>query len=226
MKFTYYGHSCFRVEIAGKQLLFDPFLSEGNGGEVIDANTIPADFILLSHGHFDHISHAEHIARRTGANIICNWEMYEWYKKKGLENISPVNTGGLVKFDFGTVKCVVAHHSSGLPDGSYGGNPMGFVIKSAEGNFYYGGDTALTLDMQLIPSFAVLNFAVFPIGDRITMGFEDASRAAHMVSCQKIVGVHYNTWPLIEIDVEKAKSHFSRNGLELQLPVVGTTIDL
>jgi L-ascorbate metabolism protein UlaG (beta-lactamase superfamily) len=226
MQFTYYGHSFFKIEIGGKHLLFDPFLTGNNGADAIDANTIPADYILLSHGHVDHIAHADHIARRTGATIICNWEIHEWFNKKGIENTFPMNTGGKASFDFGIVKCVVAQHSSGLPDGSYGGNPMGFVLKTKEGNFYYSGDTALTMDMQLIPSFAVLQFAILPIGDRLTMGIEDASRAAHMISCRKVIGVHYDTWPIIAIDKIKAQEHFSSSGLELVLPDVGTTIQL
>ena len=137
-----------------------------------------------------------------------------------------MNVGGQATFDFGSVKCVVAKHSSSFADGSYGGVAMGFVIKSADGNFYYSGDTALTLDMQLIPSFAVLDFTVLPVGDVITMGYEDAVRAAHMISCRRVVGIHYNTWPNIQLDEEKAVEYFSRNGLELLLPSIGSTTDV
>ncbi|MBM3440805.1 MAG: hydrolase, partial [Bacteroidetes bacterium] len=121
---------------------------------------------------------------------------------------------------------VVAQHSSVLPDGSYGGNPMGFVISGGEKNFYYSGDTALTLDMQLIPQFAVPDFCILPIGDNYTMGIEDAARAAHMINCKTVVGVHYNTFPPIQIDTTAAKAKFAQNGLDLLLPSIGESIDL
>ena len=137
-----------------------------------------------------------------------------------------MNTGG--QWDFGdfAVKCVVAQHSSGLPDGSYGGNPMGFIVYSKEGNFYYSGDTALTLDMQLIPKWAKLNFAVLPIGDNFTMGYADAVSAAKMIECNNIVGVHYDTFGFIKIDHEKATKAFADAGCKLYLVDIGKTITL
>ena len=137
-----------------------------------------------------------------------------------------MNTGGKKEFEFGVVKCVVAQHSSGLPDGTYGGNPMGFVIKSPEGNFYSSGDTALTRDMQLINRFAHLNFCVMPIGDNFTMGYEDAISAAAMVQCPHVIGVHYDTFGFIKIDKEKAVSAFEKNGMHLLLPAIGETINI
>jgi L-ascorbate metabolism protein UlaG (beta-lactamase superfamily) len=137
-----------------------------------------------------------------------------------------MNTGGKWKFDFGTVKCVVAQHSSNMPDGTYGGNPVGFVFTTESGNFYYSGDTALTLDMQLIPSWAKLDFAVLPIGDNFTMDVSDAIRAAAFVEANKVVGVHYDTFGFIKIDKEQAKSDFSAAGITLLLPVIGETITI
>ncbi|MEI6021121.1 MAG: metal-dependent hydrolase, partial [Bacteroidota bacterium] len=168
MNISYYGHSCFGVEINGKHLLFDPFISENNLAKNIDIQSIKADYILISHGHRDHILDVESIAKRSGAQIICNWEIYEWYNKKGLTNIHPMNIGGKIKLDFGNVKCVVAMHSSILPDGAYGGHPMGFVVESNEGNFYYAGDTGLTYDMKLIGEYRQIDFAFLPIGDNFT----------------------------------------------------------
>lgn len=226
MLFTYYGHSCFSVEIKGKTLLFDPFITHNPLATGIDVQSIPADFILISHGHTDHIADAVTIASRTGAKVIANWEVYEWLGKQGVTNVHPMNTGGKASFDFGQVKCVVAQHSASLPDGSYGGNPMGFVVTSDDGHFYYAGDTALTLDMQLIPRWAKLDFAVMPIGDNFTMDAADAASAAEMVQCKQVVGVHYDTFGFIRISKEQAVEPFKEKGIQLLLPDIGETINI
>jgi L-ascorbate metabolism protein UlaG (beta-lactamase superfamily) len=226
MTLTYYGHSCFTVEVNGKSLLFDPFITPNELAKNIRIADINADYILQSHGHVDHIADCITIAQSTGAKVICSWEIHEWLNKHGVSNTHPMNTGG--KWDFGDfiVKCVVAQHSSGLPDGSYGGNPLGFVVYSKDGNFYYSGDTALTLDMQLIPKWAKLNFAVLPIGDNFTMDYTDALRAAEMIDCRQIVGVHYDTFGFIKIDHEKAKKAFADAGRRLHLVEIGKSITL
>jgi L-ascorbate metabolism protein UlaG (beta-lactamase superfamily) len=224
MKFSFFGHSCFQVEIKGKKILFDPFITYNELASKIDVNSIEADYIFLSHGHADHIADCASIAQRTGCKVVANYEIHEWLNKQGIANTHPMNTGGKWVFDFGTVKSVVAHHSSSLPDGTYGGNPMGFLFISDEGNFYYSGDTALTLDMQLIPSWAKLDFAVLPIGDNFTMDVADAIRAADFVGCNKIVGVHYNTFGFIKINEAEAIASFKAKGKHLLLPTIGETI--
>lgn len=226
MKLTYYGHSCFSVEIKGKHILFDPFVTYNELAKAIDVNSIPADYIFLSHGHADHFADCVSVAQRTGATVVAAWEIHEWLNRNGVANTHPMNTGGKWNFDFGAVKCVVAQHSSGLPDGSYGGNPMGFVFTTEEGNFYYSGDTALTMDMQLIPRWAKLDFAVLPIGDNFTMGVEDAVQAAEWVNVDHTVGVHYDTFGFIRVDHEKAREMFRNAGLTLHLPAIGTDITL
>jgi len=226
MEFTYYGHSCFAVVINGKSLLFDPFITHNELAKQINIDKIAADYILQSHGHVDHIADCVSIAKRTGAKVIASWEIHGWLNSQGVTNTHPMNTGGKWNFDDFTVKCVVAQHSSGLPDGSYGGNPLGFLVASKEKNFYYSGDTALTLDMQLIPSWTRLDFAVLPIGDNFTMDATDASRCAEMIQCKKIIGVHYDTFGFIRIDHEKAKDIFAKKGLELILVKIGETISL
>ena len=227
MNLTYYGHSCFSVNIKGKQVLFDPFITYNDlANNIVEVDTIPADYILVSHGHQDHIADCVRIATRTGAKVICNWEIYEWLLKQGITNIHPMNMGGNRDFGEFTLKCVTAHHSSGLPDGSYGGNPMGFLIFSTEGNFYYSGDTALTLDMQLIPRWAKLNFAVLPIGDNFTMNASDAAQCALMIDCKTIIGVHYDTFELIRINHAKARQTFADAGATLHLLDIGETISI
>jgi len=227
MKLTYYGHACFSVELNGKKILFDPFITPNELAKNVDINKIEADYILVSHGHEDHVADVEAIAKRTGAVFVSNFEIVSWFQGKGLEKVHPMNHGGKKVFDFGTVKYVNAVHSSVLPDGSYGGNPGGFVILSDEGNFYFAGDTALTNDMKLIPlTCGKIDFCVFPIGDNFTMGVEDAIIAADFVSCDRVVGIHYDTFGYIVIDKQSALDAFGKNGKELLLPAIGTSIDL
>ncbi|MGH8046109.1 MAG: metal-dependent hydrolase [Chthoniobacterales bacterium] len=225
MKFTYYGHSCFAVETGGKTLLFDPFITPNELAKAIDVDAIPADYILLSHGHFDHVTDAVRIARRTGAPVIANYEVSQWIGNQGITAVQAMNPGGSHAFDFGRVKSVVAIHSSSLPDGSYGGQPGGFVVETKEGNFYFAGDTALTLDMKLIAEEFALRFAVMPVGDSFTMGAADAAKAAGLVGCDEVVGVHFDTWPPIQIDHEAAKAEFSKAGRQLHLLKVGESLD-
>jgi L-ascorbate metabolism protein UlaG (beta-lactamase superfamily) len=226
MKFTYYGHACFAVETSGKTLLFDPFITPNELATSIDVDAIPADFILLTHGHADHVADAVRIARRTGATVIANFEVAQWIGSQGVAAVHAMNHGGSHAFDFGRVKYVNAIHSSSLPDGSYGGQPGGFVIETKnEGSFYFAGDTALTFDMKLIAEEFALKFAVLPVGDNFTMGAADAAKAAGFVGCDEIVGVHYDTFPPIRIDHEAAKAEFSKAGKRLHLLEIGATHD-
>ncbi len=221
MKLTYFGHSCFLIEFGGKKLLFDPFISPNELAKDIDINSIEADYILLSHGHEDHVADAETIAKRTGATIIATFEIVTWYGKKGLKG-HPMNTGGKWKFDFGTVKMVSAVHSSVLPDGTYAANPVGFVISNDENAFYFAGDTALTWDMKLIPmTCPKLDLAILSIGDNFTMGYEDAIIASDFIECNKIIGCHFDTFGYVKVDHEVAKTAFEAKGKELMLPVIG-----
>lgn len=226
MKITYFGHSCFGVEINGKHLLFDPFILPNELAKGVDINSIKADYILISHGHDDHIADAEAIAKRTNATVICNWEINVWLGKKGVTNIHPMNTGGKVKLDFGNVKCVVAQHSSSLPDGTYGGNPMGFVVESSEGNFYYAGDTALTYDMKLIGEYRQIDFAFLPIGDNFTVGVDNAIIACDFIACNKVIGMHYDTFGYIKINKTEAVQKFDSLGKSLTLMQIGETITI
>jgi L-ascorbate metabolism protein UlaG (beta-lactamase superfamily) len=224
MKLTYYGHACFAVQAAGRAFLFDPFISGNPLAAGINAQGIKADWILVSHGHQDHLADAVAIANRTGATIIAGYEVAVWLAKQGARKTHPINHGS-TRFDFGRLRFVNAVHSSSLPDGSYGGNPGGFVVETAEGSFYYCGDTALTRDMELIREMAHLAFAALCIGGNFTMDASDAVVAAGLVGCDEIVGVHYDTFAPIEIDHAEAEQKFRAAGKRLHLLKIGESRD-
>jgi len=214
MNVTYYGHNTFLVEFGGKKLLFDPFIS-GNGlAAHIDVNTIEADYILLSHGHQDHILDVEKLAKENDSIIISNFEIVNHFQNKGLKG-HPMNHGGKWNFDFGELKYVNAIHTSTFPDGANGGQPGGFIISANNKSIYIAGDTALTFDMKLIPLKYNLDVAVLPIGDNFTMGYEDAILASDFIKCDKILGYHFDTFGLIEIDQSKAVEEFKKVNKEL-----------
>jgi L-ascorbate metabolism protein UlaG (beta-lactamase superfamily) len=226
MKITCYGHACFAAQTANRTLLFDPFISGNSLAKHIDLNRVQADYILISHGHEDHIADAVSIAKRTGATVIANFEITLWLGRQGYSKTHALNHGGGYGFEFGRVKLVNAIHSSSLPDGAYGGNPGGFVVESKEGNFYYSGDTALTSDMKLIGETTDLNFAALCIGDNFTMGVQDAIRAADFLRCSRILGLHYNTFPPIQIDEAAAVGQFKAAKKELFLLAPGESREL
>ncbi len=226
MKITYYGHSCFSVTVKGKTLLFDPFISGNPLAAHIDVNSVQADYILVSHGHEDHIADAVAIAQRTGATVVGGFEVITWLEGKGVKNTHPMNHGGHWIFDFGKLKSVNAVHSSSMPDGSYGGQPMGFLVESEEGNFYFAGDTALTYDMKLIGEYKQIDFAFLPIGNNFTMGADNAIIAAEFINCTKIIGMHYDTFGFIKIDQKEAIEKFVRAGNQLHLIEIGKSIEI
>jgi L-ascorbate metabolism protein UlaG (beta-lactamase superfamily) len=225
MQLHYYGHSCFSLELNGKHLLFDPFISGNPIATNIDIHSVAADYIFVSHGHADHIADCVAIAQRTGALVVASWEVVEWLKKQGLSNLHPVNTGGKLQVGDFNLKFVVAQHSSSMSDGTYGGNPLGCIVRTDEGSVYYSGDTALTLDMQLVPGWAPnLLAALLPIGDNFTMDVEDAIEASNMIDCHRVIGLHYDTFGYIKIDHTAAIDTFALAGKELiLLPIGGST---
>lgn len=225
MRLTYFGHSCFGVETENKHFLFDPFISGNTLAKSIDLKNIQADYILISHGHSDHVADLMTIAQQTGATVIANFEIINWVQQQGYHKVHPINHGSK-KFDFGTLRFVPAHHSSSMPDGTYGGNPGGFLLTNSEGSFYFAGDTSLTMEMKLIPGWARLNFAILPIGGNFTMDVTDAIRAAQFIECKKIVGIHFDTFEVIEVNHEEAKERFEKEGLDLILPKIGETLEL
>jgi L-ascorbate metabolism protein UlaG (beta-lactamase superfamily) len=226
MRFTYYGHSTFSLAWDAVSLLFDPFITENPLAAGVAVSGIRCNYLFISHGHHDHIADAVAIARNTGAKVISNFEIVAWMRRQGVSNTHPMNTGGHWHFDFGKVKCVNAVHSSSFPDGSYAGSPMGFLVETGEGNFYYAGDTALTVDMKLIGEFKQIRFALLPIGGNFTMGVDNAIIASDYIRCERIIGLHFDTTDLIRIDHKEARDKFSRAGKELILPEIGQSIEL
>ena len=226
MKITYYGQSCFLFEIGPHRVLFDPFISPNELAAHIKVDDIKADYILLSHGHQDHVHDAERIAKNNNATIVATFEIASWFGAKGVEKTHPMNTGGKVTLPFGTVKMVNAVHSSSLPDGTYAGAAAGFVVETEDKSFYFAGDTALTYDMKLIPDQFDLHFALLPIGDNFTMDIHDAMIAADYVEVEKVIGMHYDTFPYIQIDHEEVMEVAQMADKELILMEIGETIDL
>ncbi|RKN81450.1 metal-dependent hydrolase [Ulvibacterium marinum] len=221
MKFTFLGHASLLIETENKTLLIDPFIT-GNekASGTINIDDLNPDYILVTHAHQDHTLDVEQIAKASGATIVSNYEIAVHYQNKGLE-AHPMNHGGQWNFDFGGLKYVNAIHTSSFPDGSYGGQPGGFVLSAENKEVYIAGDTALTMDMKLIPMQTNLDLAVLPIGDNFTMGVDDAIIASDFIECTEILGYHFDTFGYIEIDHEEAKRKFKEAGKTLHLLDIG-----
>ncbi|MGK0385601.1 MAG: L-ascorbate metabolism protein UlaG (beta-lactamase superfamily) [Patiriisocius sp.] len=226
MNITFYGQNSLGIQVNEIHIIVDPFIT-GNplSKDSVDIHNLKADYILITHAHQDHILDAEAIAKNTGATIVSNYEIAMHYQAKGF-TVHPMNHGGNWKFPFGNVKYVNAVHTSAFPDGTYGGQPGGFVITTGDKAIYIAGDTALTMDMKLIPMQTKLDLAILPIGDNFTMGIDDAIIASDFVQCNKILGVHYDTFGYIEIDSDAAQQKFSKAGKELILLAIGQKITL
>ncbi|MBU2951933.1 metal-dependent hydrolase [Tamlana agarivorans] len=225
MKITFYGHASLGIQVDDVHILVDPFISANPKASDVDIDNLKADYILVTHAHQDHIVDVEAIAKRTGAVVVSNFEIVSYYEKLGIEG-HPMNHGGKWDFEFGMVKYVNAIHTSSFPDGSYGGQPGGFVIEGERKNIYIAGDTALTYDMKLIPLQTKLDLAILPIGDNFTMGIDDAILASDFIQCDKVLGYHYDTFGYIEIDHEDAKRKFFEKDKDLMLLEINHFIEL
>ncbi len=199
VKITYHGHACFTVQTDQANLLIDPFLT-GNEMADVTPDQVNPDYILVSHAHGDHLGDALPIAKRTGATVISNYEIYNYMVANGA-NAHPMHIGGARVFPFGKVKLTIAHHGSSFPDGSYGGNPCGFLLWLEGKVLYFAGDTALFMDMKLYGEEGI-DVAMLPIGDNFTMGPEDAVKAVEFLQPKQAILMHYNTFGVITQDAQ------------------------
>jgi L-ascorbate metabolism protein UlaG (beta-lactamase superfamily) len=202
IELTWLGHGTWLIETAGKRIVLDPFLDENPSASVKSAE-IQADYLLVSHGHFDHVADAAAIANRTGATVVASYEITAWLQAKhAVQNVLGMNLGGGVQLPFGHVKMTLAFHSSMLPDGSNGGSPGGFLLTLDGGKrIYFACDTAVFEDMRRIGAAGV-DLAVLPIGDLFTMGPDDSIEAVRLIQPQRVAPAHYNTWPPIAQDAQ------------------------
>ena len=198
IKLTWYGHSVFALDVGGAQILVDPFLT-GNDLAPISADGVEADYVLVTHGHGDHIGDTVAIAKRTGALVISNFEICNWLQAQGVSRTHPQHIGGGFQHPFGYLKLTIAHHGSGLPDGSYGGNPCGLLLTAEGKKIYLAGDTGLFYSMRLIGEEGI-DLAALPIGDNFTMGPDDALRAIQLIEPRIVIPIHYNTFDVVAQD--------------------------
>ncbi|MCL4109454.1 UNVERIFIED_CONTAM: hypothetical protein GTU68_037719 [Idotea baltica] len=226
MKFTFLGHACFTIESNGTTLLFDPFISGNPKASGINIADVKCDYILITHGHGDHIADAVAIAQANDATCVSSFEIIQWLGNQGVDKGHPMNLGGKWKFDFGTVKMVNASHSSSFPDGAYAGPASGFILEWDDKTLYFAGDTALMADMKRWGEHFDFDHVILPVGDNFTMGFEDAALAAKWLKSQQAIGVHFDTFSYIEIDHAAAVDAFAANGVHLTLPEIGQVIEL
>jgi L-ascorbate metabolism protein UlaG (beta-lactamase superfamily) len=225
LKITWYSHASFLIETAKARLLVDPFIT-GNPLSPVKADEVQADYILISHGHGDHVGDSVPIAKRTGATVVSNFEIQNWITAQGVENVHPLHIGGGFDWPWGRVKLTIAHHGSMLPDGSYGGNPGGFLFYIDGKKIYHACDTGLFYDMKLIGEEGI-DLAILPIGDNFTMGPDDALRAVKLLEPRQVVPIHYNTFDVIKQDAQAWAIRVKKEtGADVAVMKPGDTIEL
>jgi len=225
IKITWFGHAALGLEIDGYKLVVDPYISE-NPAATLKPEEVEADFILITHGHFDHVGDAVNIAKRTGAMVISNFEISQWMEKQGVANVHGQHIGGAHDHPFGTLKLTPALHGSGLPDGTNGGNPVGFIITTRDNRkIYIVGDTGLFSDLKLYASLGI-ELAFVPIGDNYTMGPEDAYTAVELINPKHVIPIHYNTWELIAQDAEAWAERVNKLGVQAHVLKPGESLTL
>jgi L-ascorbate metabolism protein UlaG (beta-lactamase superfamily) len=225
VKLLWHGHSTWELHSGEHRIIIDPFLKDNPAAKATPSE-IKVDHVLLTHGHFDHVADAAEIANANQAMLVANYEIATWFESNaGVANTLGMNLGGRATLPFGSVKMTLAHHSSQLPDGSYGGNPGGFVVETSGKKVYFAGDTALFSDLGLLADEQI-DIAILPIGDLFTMGPEDSVRAAKLVGAKTVIPTHYGTWPPIEQDTGKWSDAISAAGMTPIVPVVGEAFEI
>lgn len=214
---TYYGHACFSVLVAGKRLLFDPFFE----AKPEHVKVAPPDYVLLTHAHDDHVADALRLLQESDATLVANVEIVDYFKKKGITQVEALNSGGQIHYDWGSIRLVPAWHSSVFNDEGDGGVAGGFIVESYTGNFYVSGDTALSADMKMWGELYHLDWAALCVGGRFTMDAKEAALCAQWLGVEKVMGVHFDTFPVLKIDHLKAKASFLERHIELLLPAAG-----
>ena len=230
MRLHYYGHSCFALETQGLMVLVDPFIRSNPLAKEVDVDSLRPSHILITHGHEDHVADAEFLAKSSGAELIAPYEVANWFVEKGVEHVRAINPGAVFALK-GTsseinVRVVGAVHSSTLPDGQPGGVACGYLLEDSDLRIYHAGDTSLHADMAMIGRLWPPDVAILPIGGTFTMGWTDVPAAMDMLDCQLVVGMHYNTFPPIEIDREAAVRTVLAAGGQLHLPGIAEVLDI
>jgi L-ascorbate metabolism protein UlaG (beta-lactamase superfamily) len=224
LRLTHFGHAAFLLDSGSHRIIIDPFL-EGNPLAKIKPAAIKVDAVLVTHGHGDHLGDAVEIAKRNGAPIVAPFELVNYCQRQGAAG-HPMHIGGSHEFPFGRVKLTIAHHGSCAPDGTYTGNPCGFVVRMGGKTVYHAGDTGLFLDMKLIGELNPLDLAILPIGDNFTMGLEDALRAAELLRPKKVIPMHYDTFDLIKSDAGQFVREMKKRGIEAICPPLNEAVEL
>lgn len=227
MEATYYGHSSVAIRENGIDILFDPFITPNEKAKHIDIHQLKPEYIFLSHCHGDHVADMKAIQQASGAEVVCVVETGAWVEKQGVpaNKVTAMNFGGTLKTSFGSAKLVYALHTNSTPEGDYAGVPAGYVLNIEGKKIYFAGDTALTMEMQLLAD-EKLDWAFLPIGGFFTMDVQDAIKAAKMINCKNIIGIHYNTFPPITINTEEAIKKFADAGINLHLLKIGESLEL
>lgn len=225
MKLKYFGHSAFQVTTsAGVKILIDPFI-DNNPNSTVKANDLTADYIVLSHGHGDHLGDSFTIADKSKTLFICVNELANYCIDKGFKAHN-MHIGGGFNFEFGRVKFTIAHHGSMTPDKTYAGEPAGIILSIEGKNIYHTGDTGLFYDMKLIGEMNQIDYMLLPIGDNFTMGINDAARAVEFVNPKVAIPMHYNTFPVIKADPDEFKVLIEKAGFHCKILNYGEEINL